>query len=175
MKIRVHFLPFAGELSVLCGEDPGPFPILFTRVKFTAASLPVRIPFFFPASLALFVCTRCCSENELLGCRWFCIQEGFWGNPALTVDGRCRRVTVKRQVFQEIDIYSLYRPNPSPLPPRLPLLTLPAPITVFLTSLLSTCIVHYIPIVPHCVHYKQHVQACTDIALYHIVFVSAQL
>lgn len=105
---------------------------------------------FFPALLALFVCTRCCSENELLGCRWFSIQDGFWGNPALTVDGKCRRVTVKRQVFQEIDIYSLNRPNPSPLPPRLPLLTLPAPITVFLTSLLSTCIVHYIPIVPLC-------------------------
>lgn len=47
MEIRVHFPPLAEELSILCEEDPGLFHILFTRVKFTAASLPVHITFFF--------------------------------------------------------------------------------------------------------------------------------
>lgn len=150
MEIRVHFTPFAGELSILCEEDPGLFPILFTRVKFTAASLPVWIPFS-PPSPALFVCTCRCSENELLGCRWLSIQGAFVVILLWHWMDKRRRVTVRRQVFQQTHIYSLNTPNPSPLPLQSPLLSLPTPITVFLTKpSVHNHAAHYIPIVPCC-------------------------
>lgn len=155
MEIRVHFPPLAGELSILCEEDPGPFPILLTRVEFTAAFLPVRIPFFPHSPPSLFAHGAVVKMSHLaLGGS---VSRGAFGVILLWqwMD-KCRRVTVKRQVFQQIHIYSLNTPNPSPLPLQFPLLTLTTPITVFLTKLavhihaVHIQAVHNIPIVPCC-------------------------
>lgn len=55
MKIRVYFSFFAGELSILCEEDPGLFPILFTQVEmYCTASARAETVFFPPSPVSLF-------------------------------------------------------------------------------------------------------------------------
>lgn len=134
-------------------------------MKFTAASSPVRYHFA-PLLLlhSLFVHSAVVKINNLA-------VGGSVSRAALGVippqrwTDKGRRVTVHRQVAQQIDIYSLNGPKPSPLPPQWPLHTIPAPITVLLTSPAYTSSLY--TIFPSCPadHYKQHGKTCTNTVL----------
>lgn len=102
MEIRDHFLPLAKELSILCEEDSGPFPILFTRARFTAALCQCRYHF-----LPLLLQPSLFAHGAVVKMSYLAVgssvSRGAFGVILLWqwMD-KCRRMTVKLRYFNRL-------------------------------------------------------------------------
>lgn len=159
----------AGKLSILCGEDPGPFPILFTRVKFSASSPLCRCHFFFPllfSPTSLLFADGAVVKISYSTVRNSVSRRAFGVASLWQWMDKCRLVLVVRgRHFQRV----IFPPRTHQTTFSVAAATLSTPITLFLNNTPYPFIMSAVfPLWP-VVHCKQHGEACTYIPQHCVV------